>query len=54
MPVAKALETLQTFAGRQFDPHLVDLMKQSYDQGEIHDDISRSTPTIHELIEKIQ
>ncbi len=54
MPVQRALEEMKSFAGKQFDPHLVDVMHEAFRQGILHDDISSSTPTIRELIDQIE
>jgi putative nucleotidyltransferase with HDIG domain len=54
MPVSDALDRMQEFAGIQFDPNLVQLVRNAYERGEIGDEFSKTTPTIHELVEQIQ
>ncbi len=54
MPVAQAIGEMRRFAGYQFDPQLVDIAEQSHRDGVLHDDISGSTPTVHELIDQIR
>jgi len=54
MPVQKALEEMGAWAGKQFDPNLVEVIQEAYRQGVLHDDISKTTPTIRELIDQIE
>ena len=54
MGVPVSIERMIESAGRQFDPKLVDIMERAYREGTIHDDISKTTPTIYELIEQIE
>ncbi len=54
MTVAEALAELRAFSGVQFDPALVECVEEEYAQGRIHEDLSRTTPTLDELIEHIR
>lgn len=54
MSVAAALAELHAHAGIQFDPALVECVEEEHAQGRIHEEISRSTPSLDELIEHIR
>jgi len=54
MPVPVALQEIKRFAGTQFDPHLVACLEEAYREGRIHDEISKITPTLSELIQHIR
>jgi HD-GYP domain-containing protein (c-di-GMP phosphodiesterase class II) len=54
MPVSQALAEIRKFAGTQFDPALVSRLEGAYGDGRIHDDISKTTPSLNELIDHIR
>ena len=54
MPVSLALGEIHKFAGTQFDPTLVARLEGAYGEGRIHDDISKTTPSLGELIDHIR
>ena len=54
MSVDIALKELRKHAGRQFDPKLVKAAEEAYSRGELTDETSRTTPTIRELIDRIE
>ncbi|MBD3866576.1 MAG: response regulator [Acidobacteria bacterium] len=54
MPVPVALKELLKFAGKQFDPTLVQAAQEAYARGELTDDTFSTTPTIRELIDQIE
>jgi response regulator RpfG family c-di-GMP phosphodiesterase len=54
MPVAEALAEMRRFSGIQFCPELVDCIEEIFRQGKISDEISKTTPTIDELINHIR
>jgi response regulator RpfG family c-di-GMP phosphodiesterase len=54
MLVQTALERIEQAAGTQFDPGLAALLRREHDRGEIDDEMTKSTPTIMELIGMIQ
>jgi response regulator RpfG family c-di-GMP phosphodiesterase len=54
MPVSQALGEIRKFAGSQFDPRLVACLDEAHREGTLHEDISRITPTLAELIQHIR
>jgi response regulator RpfG family c-di-GMP phosphodiesterase len=54
VPVAGALAEIRKFAGTQFDPDLVARLDAVFRAGRIHDDISKTTPSLDELIDHVR
>ncbi len=54
MTVATAFEEIRKQSGTQFDPKLVACLEEAYRAGRVHDEISRTTPTLGELIDQIR
>jgi HD-GYP domain-containing protein (c-di-GMP phosphodiesterase class II) len=53
-PVAAAVAEIRRYSGTQFDPSLVACVEEAYRQGRIHDELSKRTPTLDELIDHIR
>ncbi|MBZ5640074.1 MAG: response regulator [Acidobacteriia bacterium] len=54
MSVGDALAEIRKFAGSQFDPTLVARLDDVARAGRIHDDISKTTPSLNELIDHVR
>jgi putative nucleotidyltransferase with HDIG domain len=54
MPVSGALAEMTKFVGSQFDPSCVALLQEAADRGMVPEEISRTTPTLSELIDQIR
>ncbi len=54
LDVAGAMDEIERFAGTQFDPDLVRHALRAWAAGRIPSDLPLSTPTVYELIDRIQ
>ena len=52
--VAGAMKEITKYAGIQFDPDLVEGLVEAHRQGLVPDSLPESTPTLHELIDRIR
>jgi len=52
--VSGAMKEIKKYAGEQFDPDLVACLVEAHRQGLVPDSLPESTPTLHELIDRIR